>query len=108
MTNTTTATAITINITGQLTLDAQSLQQLISCLQIQAPTIAAPPSPPQFPAVEPKLVYTVPETAKILGISPGSVYRLLVRGQLRSSGGLRVKRITHAEIERFLKMTTGY
>jgi len=88
--NTTTPPTITINITGQLTIDAQSLQQLLAGLQVQAPTIAAPPRPPRFSAMEPKLVYTVPETAKILGISPGSVYRLLVRGQLRSSGGLRV------------------
>jgi len=61
---------------------------------------------PQRPALDAKLVYSVLETAKLLGISPGSVYRLLVRGQLRSTGALRVKRITHAEIERYLKATT--
>ena len=53
----------------------------------------------------PRLAYTVEETAKILGISRKSVYRLLNRGLLRSSGSLRSKVIPKTEIERFLKAT---
>ena len=54
-----------------------------------------------------KLVFTVPEAAELLGVSEKSIYRLIERGLLRSAGGMRHKRITPAEIERYLKATTG-
>lgn len=50
---------------------------------------------------------TVPEAPELLGVSDKSVYRLIERGLLRSAGGMRHKQITPAEIERFLKATTG-
>lgn len=53
----------------------------------------------------PRLAFSVREAAKILGISPISVYRLLARGLLRSSSALRHKVIPASEIERFLKAT---
>lgn len=89
--NTTTAT-ITINLTGTITLDTITLQQLGAI-----PSLIA----------KADLVYTVPEAAKILKVGPKSIYRLIERRHLRSTGALHHKRITHAEIERFLKTTTG-
>ncbi|MEI8045341.1 MAG: helix-turn-helix domain-containing protein, partial [Verrucomicrobiota bacterium] len=49
----------------------------------------------------------VPEAPELLGVSDKSVYRQIERGLLRSAGGMRHKQITPAEIERFLKATTG-
>lgn len=54
----------------------------------------------------PRLAYTMQETAKILGVSYITVYRLIKRGLLRSSTALRHKLIPVSEIERFLKTTT--
>ncbi len=53
----------------------------------------------------PKLAYTVEETAQALGLSTITVYRLLARGILKSSGGLRHKVIPVTEIQRFLNDT---
>lgn len=53
----------------------------------------------------PKLVYSMRETADVLGVSYFTVSRLLKRGLLRSSSALRHKIIPHSEIERFLKDT---
>ncbi len=55
---------------------------------------------------EPKLAYTVAETAWILGISTRSVHRLLKRGLLRASKALRKLIIPQTEIEKFLLETT--
>jgi len=52
-----------------------------------------------------KLAYTVEEAAQALGISSVTVYRLLARGLLKSSGALRHKVIPVTEIQRFLKDT---
>lgn len=38
----------------------------------------------------------------MLGVSKPTVYRLLVRNILRALPGLRVKRITHASIEKYV------
>ena len=94
---------VTINITGQLTIDPKNLEQLFSDLQIrnEDPT---PPKPMQ--TALPRLAYTVEETARMLSVSEKTVYRLIERGLLKSSGALRHKRIAHTEIERFLKATT--
>ena len=54
----------------------------------------------------PRLAYTMRETAEVLGVHYQTVYRLLKRGLLRSSGALRHKRIAKAEIEWFLKETS--
>ncbi len=54
----------------------------------------------------PKLLYTIKETAYILGIKEKSVRRLLERGLLKSNPALRIKLITRESIEAFVKMTT--
>jgi excisionase family DNA binding protein len=97
---------ITINFTGQLTLDPQDLEQLFSGLQIQAPLPTPAPAPPTELKSLPKLAYSVKETAEMLGVSDKSVFRLIDRGLLKSSLALRHKRIPRAEIERFLRETT--
>lgn len=51
----------------------------------------------------PRLAFTVGETAKILGISNITVYRLSTRGLLRCSDAVRTKIISRSEIERFLE-----
>jgi Helix-turn-helix domain len=61
-------------------------------------------SSPQPPA---KLVYTVPEADELLWVSANTVHRLIERGLLGSAGGMRHKRITPAEIERYLRAKVG-
>lgn len=102
--NTTTATII-INLTGTITLDTNTLQQLAAGLQTSSVQLPAATQP--SPAAKADLVYTVPEAAKILKVGTKSIYRLIYRRHLRSTGAMRVKRITHAEIKRFLKATPG-
>ena len=54
----------------------------------------------------PRLVYSVSETAQILGgISTKSVYRLLARGFLKSTSALRHKLITAESIQQFINTT---
>lgn len=52
-----------------------------------------------------RLAFSIEETAKLLGLSICSVRRLLKRGLIRSSCGLRHKRISKKEIDRFLEAT---
>ena len=55
----------------------------------------------------PRLAYTLHETAKILGISYISVYRLVGRGLLKCSTALPGRKlIPLKEIEKFLSKTT--
>lgn len=49
--------------------------------------------------------FTLKETAAKLGISYVSAFRLVQRGLLRPCGALRIKLITQAEIDRFLRET---
>ncbi len=53
----------------------------------------------------PRLAFTMRETASMIGVDYQTVYRLTKRGLLRSSGGLRTKLFSLAEIERFLAAT---
>jgi len=53
------------------------------------------------------VVYTVPEVAAILKVGEKSVYRLIERRQLKSCCALRHKRISKAELTRFIKATNG-
>jgi Helix-turn-helix domain len=46
--------------------------------------------------------FSIKESAIIIGVSPISVRRLIVRGLLRPNRSLRHIRISEAEIERFL------
>ena len=50
-----------------------------------------------------RLAFSLRETATILGISPSSTYRLLKRGQLRSTPGLRRKLISREDLLCFLR-----
>jgi hypothetical protein len=54
----------------------------------------------------PRLAYSMQETARILGLSYQTVYRLNKRGLLRSSSALRHKLFPVEEIKRFLQATT--
>ena len=55
----------------------------------------------------PRLAYTLPETAKILGISYISVYRLVERRKLKASNALPGRKlIPSREIEAFLARTS--
>jgi len=54
----------------------------------------------------PRLAYTLKETAKILGISYITAWRLTKRGLLKASSALRTKIVSASEIERFLKSTS--
>ena len=50
----------------------------------------------------PRLAYNLQETAKVLGLSQTSVYRLIERGKLRCCPELRHKVIPLTSIEEFL------
>jgi excisionase family DNA binding protein len=104
-----------LTLTGQITIDATNLEQLFSGLKIQMPRSSLTqaessitPKPPIDQAKLHRLAYTVNETAEMLGLSTKTVYRLIERGLLKSVGALRHKRITRAEIDRFLKTTAVY
>jgi excisionase family DNA binding protein len=60
-----------------------------------APTAAevAPPTPPLE-----TLTYSVTETARVLGVSLPTVYRLLARRLLRPLPGLRHKRVSKRQV----------
>jgi hypothetical protein len=105
---------ITIQITGQITIDPQNLAQFVKSVQIQTPAPAPMPvpAPVSIPALteskeNTKLAYSVKETAQILGIANVTVYKLLRQRLLKSSSALRCKRIPKSEIERFLMTKTG-
>jgi len=53
------------------------------------------------------VVYTIPEVAAILKVGQKSVYRLIERRHLKSCCALRHKRISKAELTRFIKATNG-
>jgi hypothetical protein len=62
--------------------------------------LAPPPS-----ERERKFAYSLKETAGLLGLCEKTVYRLIQRGLLKSSGALRTKLISEKEIQRFLAAT---
>jgi len=86
------------------------LEPLFRGMQVQA----ALPTPRQEEAPARKVEAAGPparlafslKEADVLGVSSATMYRLLQRGLLRSSGALRCKLIPKAEVERFLKETT--
>jgi len=109
---------LTLNVTGELTIDPKNLEQLFQGLRIRnpnpspTPTAAEAPTRPQTSILPtqsnqiPRLAYSIHETAQMLGFSYKSVYRLIERGLLRGSGALRHRRIPLKEIEWFLRETT--
>ena len=73
---------LTLNLTGQLAIDPQNLEQLISGLQIQAPV--QNPSTAQFGNGHEPRIYSREETAKMLGNkTPRYVDLLCRRGLLQ-------------------------
>jgi excisionase family DNA binding protein len=109
--NTTSQITLTLNITGQLTIDPQNLEQLSLACKSQAPT-SHQSSSPAFATTDqkslPRLAYTTKEAAEILGMSPGTIYKLIIRGLLKSSCATRTKIISRTEIERFLRETSRF
>ena len=105
---------LTITINGQLSIGRAELEQLLRELRIFSPAVMQPVPNNAGHAIgtqgagegRPRLAYTMRETAEVLGVHYQTVYRLLKRGLLRSSGALRRKVISKAEIERFLKETS--
>jgi hypothetical protein len=78
----TTPITLNLNLTGQLTIDPQTLEQLISGLQIQAPV--QNPSTAQFGNGHEPRIYSREETAKMLGNkTPRYVDLLCRRGLLQ-------------------------
>ena len=105
---------LTFAITGNLTVARADLEQLLRRLPAGSPApqaVAAPEprsiKPPESGGKGPRLAYTVKETAELLGISQATVYRLMYRGLLKPSLALRIKVTPRAEIERFLRETSG-
>ena len=61
----------------------------------------------QFPPRNPRLAFSVKETADVLGVSEKSVRRLVVRRLLNPSRALRHLLISKKEVERFLEETSS-
>jgi hypothetical protein len=77
-----TTPTITLNLTGQLTINPKNLEQLSRCLQIQAPV--QNPSTAQFGNGHEPRIYSREETAKMLGNkTPRYVDLLCRRGLLQ-------------------------
>jgi excisionase family DNA binding protein len=99
---------VTITFSGELVVNRAVVEEL---LQMAPATLATPVvSQPAAlaggrPEGLPRLAYTMQETAKILGVSYITVYRLMQRGLLRGSSAVRTKLIPRREIERFLEKT---
>lgn len=87
--------------------------QLERCIQAAQRAMSPPPPPPPSPTpaqMEPfrdRLALNTGETARALGISRSSIYRLLKLGKLRASVSLRTPLIPVSEIERFLRASAG-
>ena len=90
-----------------------TIEQLERCIEAAQRALSAPadPPPPAPPApMEPfrdRLALNTEETARALGISRVTVYRLWKRGLLRPSLSLRTPLFAVSEIERFLRSTAG-
>ena len=99
--------ALSIAVTGVLTIQRAELEQLLGRMFTGSPMPDAPATGTISGGGMPtRLGYTVKQTAELLGVGNETVYRLLKRGLLRSSSALRTKVIPRTEIERFLKETT--
>lgn len=67
------------------------------------PHEANPPAPQALKEEVPvRMTYTIKQLAAELSLSPVSIYRLEVRGLIKSVLGIRRKIYTRAEVERFL------
>ncbi len=78
-------------------------------LNAPEPRREPPPAPPpeRLIPLKSKLAYSPKELAEELGISTVSIYRLEVRGLLKSLSHLRTKIYPHDEVMRFLRDMGG-
>jgi excisionase family DNA binding protein len=104
--NSDTSDTIKLKITGEIEISRRDFSKLFP--EIKNPQELAAPNFSKIEKISklPRLAFTTRETAEILGVSPVTVYRLIVRGLLKSSTASRTKIISKAEIERFLRETT--
>jgi DNA-binding XRE family transcriptional regulator len=88
-------------------------EQLERCIQAAQRALSPAPQPAPVPAAVPvesfrdRLALNTTETAKALGVSKVTVYRLWKRGLLRPSLSLRTPLFAVSEIERFLRSSAG-
>jgi DNA-binding XRE family transcriptional regulator len=88
-------------------------EQLERCIQAAQRALSPAPQPAPVPAAVPvesfrdRLALNTTETAKALGVSKVTVYRLWKRGLLRPSLSLRAPLFAVSEIERFLRSSAG-
>ena len=88
-------------------------EQLERCIQAAQRAMSPPPQPAPAPVAVPveslrdRLALNTTETAKALGVSKVTVYRLWKRGLLRPSLSLRTPLFAVSEIEKFLRSSAG-
>src|SRR5579862_7072417 len=92
---------LNVTFTGTLSISQDQLEQLLGRLPASVPPAPEAPTAkrPSDDGRPQRLAYTTKETAEILGVSCGTVHRLIRRGLQRSSSALRCKIISKAEIE---------
>jgi hypothetical protein len=100
---------IKLKITGEIEISREDFRQLFPKIQNSQNLNAS-----EFVKLNeisngklPRLAFSMRETAEILGVSYITVYRLILRGLLKSSDACRTKIIPMSEIERFLRETTS-
>ncbi len=101
---------IVLRFTGEIQVNGRQLELLFKRViptpaEPRPTTQVPPPAPPpsQSDPFKGRLMFTIKETAEMLGLSHRSVYRLVQRQILKTSRALRHIKIPKAEIERFLK-----
>ena len=101
---------LTITLNGTFTIAPDQLEQFFRRLPVPASPVVEVPAAEKVEGdgKPPRLAYSTREVAEILGVSSGTVRRLLRRRLLKSSSALRCNIISRAEIERFLKETTQF
>ena len=88
-------------------------EQLERCIQAAQRALSPPPQPVPVPVAVPvesfrdRLALNTAETAKALGVSRVTVYRLWRRGLLKPSLSLRTPLFAVSESERFLRSSAG-
>jgi len=85
-------------------------EQLARCIEAARRVMTPPPPAPPVnvvpvPVMEQRLAYTSVETARLLGVSKVTLWRLCKRGLIRPSLALRTSLFSRTEIERFLRDT---
>jgi len=93
----------------QITIPQEMMKSLVEqrapvLVQQIKNSLLLPSAPPPLER-ERKFAYSLKATAGLLGLCEKTVYRLIQRGLLKSSGALRTKLISEKEIQRFLAAT---